>query len=62
MSIKHEAGTSTPGLSCPVVQLSKAFDPFDSEPYPIYTQARRGPEHVLVTWDPRQNPVVEDRP
>jgi cytochrome P450 len=24
--------------------------------------SHRGPEHVLVMWDPTQNPVVEDRP
>ena len=24
--------------------------------------SQRGPEHVLVTWDPAQNPIPEDRP
>ena len=24
--------------------------------------SHRGPEHVLVRWDPARNPVPEDRP
>jgi len=41
MSAKLQAGTSTPSLSCPVTPLSQAFDPFDGEPYAVYSRARR---------------------
>jgi hypothetical protein len=41
MSTNHEAGTRTSVASCPVTHMSQAFDPFDGEPYALYTQARR---------------------